>query len=84
MLHDARVEAYAADLHALLDAGALDGSEPVDSGYGAIDSLELLVRIVLADAEHLTYLAERERVDPERLRTLGRDIERVWSLATAP
>ena len=49
--------AWIADLRRRLAQGELDGLAPIDLGNGAPAGGELIVRIMLADLDHLDWLA---------------------------
>jgi len=68
--------ALGADLQARLESGALDGLGPVMLTHGPFASATLAGRVVLADLDHLTTLAEHTGSPPapERWAVVAADV----------
>jgi hypothetical protein len=70
------VEAMVAEVRSRLDAGKLAGLGPVALTSGAFSDAELAGRILLAEADHLSTLADHtgRPAGPDRWAQLGDDL----------
>jgi hypothetical protein len=69
-----------------LERGDLPDIGPVTIGGATLPGLELAVKILLADLEHHTELAEEQRRQPKLVRrrlALAQDLRRVWQLLSS-
>ena len=74
---------HADELRAMLDDGALPEDGPVELAHATVPTLDLAVRLTLADAGHLGYVDAGQPGIPERWYVVEADLELLWWLAFA-